>query len=205
MGLPEPSPPHQIRGCDFPSTCLCVRLLQTCLSVTWQYLYLLRSHFSFSREFLKLPHAIGNQSSVPAVPPRECVTLRRVLMHGFASSSRFPFPQTYTSVLILCSWLLSLGHLSSAAVYKQHPGTGHLSAMSGLDGKNAPPGLVLEKKKTIYGCNSFELNLGATGYVISIFLQSHTAVLYRTGQKRAGDSRQIPETNDNHKKNHTWV
>lgn len=42
--------------------------------------------------------------------------------------------------------------------------------------------------------------LSATAYGIAVFL-SHPAVLCGTCQKRAGDSQQIPETNDNHQKN----
>lgn len=142
-------PPDQIRGCDFPSALLCARLLQTCLSATWQCLYLLHSHSSSSREFLKLPCTIGSQLSAPATPPRERVTLGRVLAHHFTSSARFPFPQTYDSALAPCSWLLCLGSLSNAAVYKQHPETSHLSAVPGLDSATTSSGLVLVRKKYV--------------------------------------------------------
>lgn len=54
-------PATQIGGYDFPSAHICARLLQTCSSAAWQYLYLLCRHLIFLREFLKLPCANRGQ------------------------------------------------------------------------------------------------------------------------------------------------
>lgn len=96
-------PADQIRGYDFHSAHLHTRLLQTCVSAAWQYLYLLCSHFSFLREFLKLPRANRGQ------PVLQSCWFRNVLpQEGFGTlfcwPSPIPFPPDLCSAITPCSW-----------------------------------------------------------------------------------------------------